>query len=295
MPTSSTTTNESKGFSSNVSGSVPLLNQTLQLPPDIDGSAQEQPGIILSRNIQIQDPVKPVLGRDDIFQTRQTGFPSGVSSGFELPSERQPQEYESRSLLSENFKFQTENRSRPPGFQTNDGGDQHGFNLQPASRVVQPGGVDVAGKLDEATVEDIFSRNVSGSTPKTGGAPVGNIYPGEVSSDEDTPPPESLKNIKSIVRKRREEQNNTKPPVGRQRETKRASPKVVPRSATPGGRGKTIEDKEGRRGKMRSKQGVVKDGRDIVVDDRFGWKDRTGVNSSRERKAITSKGQKVNE
>ncbi len=283
MAASSTNTNESKGFSSNISASVPLLNQTLQLPPDINGSAQEQPGIILSRNLET--PVKPVLGRDDIFQSRQTGFPSGVSAGFELPPE-----YENRSLLSENFKFQIENRHHPPGFLTNDGSDEHGFSLQPASGVLQPGGVNVARSLEEVTVEDIFSRNVSGSTPKTEGTSAGNIFQEGVSSDEDTPPPESLRNIKTIVKKRREAQNNTKPPTGRQRETKKSSPKVVPRCATPARRGKKIEEKGGRIGKVRSKQG---DSRNIVVDDRFGWKDRSGVGSSHERKENMSKGGKV--
>ena len=293
VPASSTTTNESKGFSSNISVSVPLLNQTLQLPPDINGSAQEQPGIILSRNVEIGDPVKPVLGRDDVFQTRQTGFPSGVSAGFELPSERQPREYENRSFLSENFTFQTENQYQPPGYPTGDAGGQHGFSLQPVTGVLQPVGVNVAQSFEDVAVEDIFSRNVSGSTPKTGGTPARSFYPGEVSSDEDTPPPESLRNIKSIVKKRREAQNSTKPPTGKQREAKRTSPKVVPRSATPVGRDKTIGDKGGQRAKVRSKQGTVGDSGKIVVDDRFGWKDRTGVNSSREKKAVTSRGQKV--
>ena len=286
----STTSNESKGFSS---VSVPLLNQTLQLPPDMNGSAQERPGIILSRNFETQDRVKPVLSRDDIFQTRQTGFPSGISAGFELPGEKEPAEYENRSFLSENFKFQTENRREPPGFPTYDDGDQHGFSLQPVTGVLQPGEVNVAQILEEAIVEDIFSRNVSGSTHKTGGNPAGNTFPGEVSSDEDTPPPESLKNIKSVVRKRREAQNNTKPPTGKQRETKKGTPKVMPRSATPGGRARKIEDKGGRVGKVRSKQGIVGDDKNVVVDDRFGWKDKTGMSSSREKKGITSRRQKV--
>lgn len=275
----STTTTESKGFSSNISISVPLLNQALPLPPDMNGSAQEQPGIIISRSFETRDPVKPVLGRDDIFQSRPTGFPSGLSSGFELPTERDPPEYENRNLLSESFTFQTEKRHQPPGFDDN---DQHGFSLQPAIGAFQPGG------LEQASTEDIFSRNVGESNPKTGGIPAGNISLGEVSSDEDTPPPESLRNIKSIVKKRREAQNNTKPPTGRQREAKKGSPKVVRRGATPGGRGNKLEDKAGKIGKVGRKQGVAGDGKNIVVDDRFGWKDRTGISSSRE-----SKGKRV--
>ena len=278
----STTTTESKGFSSNISISVPLLNQALPLPPDMNGSAQERPGILLSRNFDARGPVKPVLSRDDIFQTRPTGFPSGLSSGFELPTERDPPEYENRNLLSDSFTFQTEKRHQPPGF---DDSDQHGFSLQPVTSVLQPG----SRSLEQAGGEDIFSRNVGESTPKTGGITASNISLGEISSDEGTPPPESLKNIKSIVKKRREAQNSLKPPSGRHRESKRASPKVVRRGATAGGRGRKIEDKGRKIGKVGKKQGIA---RDIVVDDRFGWKDRTGMSSSRESKGAIPKSQK---
>ena len=274
---------ESKGFSSNIS--VPLLNQALPLPPDINGSAQEQSGILLSRKFDSPDLVKPVLGRDDIFQTRPTGFPPGLSSGFELPTEKDPPEYENRNLSSDSFILQTENRQQPPGF---DDDEQHGFSLQPVIGVLQPGGRS----LEQASAEDIFSRNVGESTSKTEGVSAGNNSLGEVSSDEDTPPPESLRNIKSIVKKRREAQNNTKPRTGRQREVKKSSPKVVPRGATPGGHGRKIEDKRGKIGKVGRKQGVAGDSKNIVVDDRFGWKDRTGMSSSRESKGIISKHQK---
>ena len=283
----STTTNESKGFSSNISVSVPILNQTLQLLPDMNGSALEQPGIVLTKNLGSRDTVKPVLGRDDIFQNYQTGFPSGLSAGFELPTERDPPEYEGRSLMSDSLKFQTERQYQPPVFPAYGDDGQHGFSLQPINDVLQQGGVNVAQSLEEAAVKDIFSRNVGGSSPKPGGS----ILTQEISSDEDTPPPESLKNIKSVVRKRREAQRNTKPPSGKQRETK-TSPKVVPRSAKSGGRGGTIGDKEGRKEKLRGKQGRTEDSRNVVIDDRFGWKGRTGVSSSRERKSTSSKSQK---
>ncbi|XP_028411147.1 centrosomal protein of 162 kDa-like isoform X2 [Dendronephthya gigantea] len=281
-------TNESKGLSSNTSTSVPLLNQTLHLPPDIHSSAQEQRGIILSRNADIRDPFKPVLGRDDIVETRHTGFPSGRSTGFELPNERDPPVY-TGGLVSENFEFHTENR-QPPGLQGHDVNEMHGFSLQPVS---QSGGINIVQTLEEAIVEDIFSRNISIGTPKTGGAKKEDVFPGEVTSDEDTPPPESLKSIKSIVKKRREAQNGAKPPSGRRRETtKKTSPKVVPRSATPGGSRKKTEDKVGRLGGVRAKQGISGDRRNVAVDDRFGWKDKTGLSSSRERKAGSLKGQK---
>lgn len=281
--TVSITSNESRGLSSNVS--VPFLNQTLQLPPDINGSAQEQPGIILSRDLDSQKLIRPVLGRDDVFQTHRAGFPSGVSSGFELPTERQPIEYEKANLISENFKFATE----APGFSTYGDSHQHGFSLRPVTGTLQPEGVDVTQSLEE----DIFLRNVSGSTPKAEETPAVSDPVEEATGDEDTPPPGSLKNIKSVVRRKKEERNNTKPPSGKQRELKRGSPKVLPRSTTPGGRARKIEDTKGRFRKDRGQKISSGDDKNIVADDRFGWNYKARVNTSHEKKGITSKNEKV--
>lgn len=269
----SSTIFESKGFTSTASGSVPLLNQTLPLPFDTSGSAQEQAGIALSASALSDAHVKRVLGREDVMKTGSTGFPIGMSTGFELPVMKEPLQYAGPKDTS--FLPQTSHEVRPSEV-------QYGFSLKPASDDAKTGGEDFL-KSPSRVQYGHYLGNIDQSTPDTKAASPRKYFPDEISTDEDTPPPESLKNIKSIVRQRKETQGAAKPLIGRQRATKKSSSKILPRSSL-GQRKRTNTEENAGKALNENVKPARRGDRNINIDDRFGWKDRRKEIASRNRK-----------
>ena len=250
---------EARGFSHNSSVSIPQLNQALPFPADINGTAREQQGISLSRRAG-GDYAKPVLGNLDVFQARQTGFPSHSSKGFEFP---ETQELAPHSIVQERDLFResisplvkheiptSPSASKGLGHLASRVNESHGFSLKP-----------VADILDSA----------------------------EGSSEDETPPADSLKGIKSIAEQRRQLQKKTKVKAGHGRDAKQGSPKVPLRVSKSGQGEKREKNSEG--GRVRKAKSTAK--QEVVGDrSRFGWRNSPVVTPSRGTRGITGKERK---
>ena len=247
------TSEETQGVSYTTSVSNPQLNQTLPLPSDINAAPREQLGIVLPRNTN-EEHLKPVLGNQDIFQARQTGFSAYLSRDFVLPVSEgaEPLVQDERGLSHGDVSSHIKDR-QSAGHRKVLGGpegvrlpDYHGFDLEP-----------VASSLHQSKTE---------------------------SSEEDTPPPESLKEIKSIVKKRREAENNPRS-AGNARDARNSPSKA--------------RSKTSRSGKIpaRVKENVEKRGttkQEVPVGDRsrFGWRNTPDGTATRGKRGIIGKERK---
>ena len=247
------TSEETQGVSYTTSVSNPQLNQTLPLPSDMNAAPREQLGIILPRNTN-EEHLKPVLGNQDIFQARQTAFSAYLSRDFVLPvSERaEPLVQDKRGLSHGDVSSHIKDR-QSDGHRKVLGGsegvrlpDYHGFDLEPVASPLHPS--------------------------KTG------------SSEEDTPPPESLKGIKSIVKKRREAENRPRS-AGNARDARNSPSKARSKTSRSGKIPARVKENVERRGMTKQ---------EVPVGDRsrFGWRNTPDGTATRGKRGIIGKERK---